>query len=173
MSSSKAFNTIMELFEARGYITIEYDEEHIVGYTDLGELVCSFIPKFPTKFNVDQFQSIMNLMKQMELKYCIVVYANSITASARKMVEISADIHIELFDVNDLQYNPTKHLWVPKHKLYARKGSKKANDFITKYSNNFPIILSSDPISRFYGFKTGDIIEIVRHNEMVIYRITK
>ena len=81
--------------------------------------------------------------------------------------------HFELFEENELQYNITKHYLVPKHELLFEKGSKGAKEFKEKYSDKFPIILKTDPISRFYGFNKGDIIKVTRKGDVVMYRIVK
>ena len=87
-------------------------------------------------------------------------------------IDESADLNIELFHVDELQYNITKHFLVPKHELFYRKNTIGAFDFKKKYSSKFPFLLKNDPVARFYGFDTGDIIKIIR-NEGIIFRIVK
>ena len=112
-------------------------------------------------------------MKQIDVFHAIIVYKDSATPVAKKIIEESNDILIELFQEEELSYNITKHYLVPKHELIYEKGSKGAKEFKDKYSDKFPIILKSDPISRFYGYKKGDIIKVTRKSGNIMYRIVK
>jgi DNA-directed RNA polymerase subunit H (RpoH/RPB5) len=73
--------------------------------------------------------------------------------------------NVQLMWVKQLKFNPTKHHYVPKH----IKCSKEEVDLIMemfKITNKlqFPIILKDDPIVKFYNFKSGEIIKIVRNS---------
>ena len=46
-------------------------------------------------------------------------------------------------------------------------------NFKKKYTDDIPIILKSDPISRFYGYERGDIIKVTRKSGYVMFRIVK
>ena len=37
--------------------------------------------------------------------------------------------------------------------------------------NKYPIISHTDPVSRFYGWTTGDVIQITRKDNFIMYRI--
>jgi DNA-directed RNA polymerase subunit H (RpoH/RPB5) len=72
-------------------------------------------------------------------------------------------IHIFLGD--HLLFNITKHFLVPKHHLMTSDETKmflkdKEKGFIQK----LPKIYETDPISRFYGAKAGQIFKITREN---------
>tara|TARA_B110000208_G_scaffold65173_2_gene84505 strand:- start:1318 stop:1926 length:609 start_codon:yes stop_codon:yes gene_type:complete len=59
------------------------------------------------------------------------------------------------------QLNPTKHVLVPKHeKLNDEESAFILNKFKVKHKNQFPVLLKTDIISRYYNFKRGDIIKI-------------
>jgi DNA-directed RNA polymerase I, II, and III subunit RPABC1 len=113
------------------------------------------------------------MIKKMDVWHCLIVYKDTVTPIAKKVVEESKDIIIELFNVEELQYNITKHYLVPKHELLFKKKSKECEQFKKKYSDKFPIILKSDPVSRFYGYEKGDIIKITRNNGYITYRIVR
>ena len=93
------------------------------------------------------------------------------------MIVESIDIVFELFSVDELQFNITKHRLVPLHQKLNEEESK---SFKEKYGLKYQAILTSDPISRFYNYKRGDIIRILRirktndKNQYIIaYRIVK
>ena len=59
----------------------------------------------------------------------------------------------------------TKHYLVPKHEKVPD-----SEKFDKKIIDKLPILLKTDPISRFYGFKKGDLIKISRKNNYIFYR---
>lgn len=168
----KAYETCLEMFEERGYSIVEKDSEQILALKKNGKQVCAFIANTP-KFNVERIQEYISIMKQMDVWHAIIIYKDNATPVAKKVIEESNQILIELFDESEMQYNITKHYLVPKHELAHEKGTKSAKDFKSKYGDKFPFILKTDPISRFYGFNTGDIIKVTRKNGIIMYRITK
>lgn len=172
----QAFKISIEMIQQRGYIIIDQDEERILASreNEFGEeeQICVFITN-TSKFNVESIQEYISMMKKMEVYHCIIVYRDSATPVAKKIVEESKDMVIELFTEDELQYNITKHYLVPKHEILFKKGTLGAASFKKKYSDNIPIILKNDPISRFYCYERGDIIQITRKNGYVMYRIVK
>ena len=171
MSANRAFQTCIEMFNQRNYEIVEMDEERILAIKEDGKPICAFIPKVATKFNVDRIQQYISTIKKMDILHCLVVYKDSATPIAKKVVDESTEITIELFSEDELQFNITTHKWVPEHRLLYRKQSKEAEQFKKKYSDKFPIILKSDPVARFYGYKRGDIIQITHKDDYVKYRI--
>lgn len=168
----KVYQVCIELFEERGYNIIEKDEEQILALKKDGKQICAFISNTP-KFNVEKIQEYITLMKQIDVFHALIIYKDSATPVAKKIIEESNDILIELFQEDELRYNITKHYLVPKHELVYEKGTKELKQFKEKYSDKFPIILKTDPISRFYGYNKGDIIKITRKGGNIMYRIVK
>lgn len=171
--TKKAFNTCIEMFNQRNYDIIEMDDERILATKDDGAQICAFIPTLITKFNVDRIQEYISMIKKMDICHCLIVYKDSATPIAKKVVDDSQKIIIELFNEDELQYNVTKHKWVPKHEMMFKKKTKGAEEFKKKYGDKFPIIFKTDPISRFYGYNTGDIIKITQKDGYIKFRIVK
>ena len=168
----KAYEVCIEMLQQREYKIIDTkDDQRILAIKPDGHIMC--VLTFNTsKFNVETIQEYISMMKKMEINHSIIVYQDSATPIAKKIIDESADLNIELFHVDELQYNITKHFLVPKHELFYRKNTIGAFDFKKKYSSKFPFLLKNDPVARFYGFETGDIIKIIR-NEGIIFRIVK
>ena len=75
-----------------------------------------------------------------------------------------------LFNENELQYNITLHKYVRPH---IKIEGDEFDTINSKYGKHLPIILASDPVSRYYNFKKGDIIKIIRRNDIIAYRVVK
>jgi DNA-directed RNA polymerase I, II, and III subunit RPABC1 len=168
----KAYETCLEMIQQRNYKVLDRDDERILALKPDNTQMCVFVTN-ATKFNVESIQEHISMMSKMNLNHSIIVYKDNATPVAKKIIDESQDLIIELFHVDDLQYNLTKHYLVPLHELYAKKGSVKNIDFKKKYGDKIPILLKTDPVSRFFGYQKGDIIKITRKNEYVTFRIVK
>jgi DNA-directed RNA polymerase subunit H (RpoH/RPB5) len=73
---------------------------------------------------------------------------------------------LQFFQLNELQFNPTKHQLVPPHrKLSPEETSDIMTKYLIKSKIQMPIILKTDVIAKWHGLKQGDIVEIIRYNE--------
>ena len=134
------------------------------------EKICIFLDNISNDFNVSKSSEYIIKLRAININHCIIIYKEKITSVAKKITESINDFTIELFPSCELMYNITKHYLVPLHKKLEDEASK---NFKLKYGINIPIILYKDPVSRFYGFKPNDIIEVTRSTGFVTYRIVK
>lgn len=73
---------------------------------------------------------------------------------------------LQFFQINELQFNPTKHQLVPPHrKLNAEETTEIMNKYLVKSKLQLPLILKTDRIAKWLGLKQGEIVEIIRYNE--------
>ena len=73
---------------------------------------------------------------------------------------------LQYFQLNDLQFNPTKHQLVPPHrKLNQEEATIIMNRYLIKSKLQMPLILKTDVIAKWHGLKQGEIVEIIRYNE--------
>jgi DNA-directed RNA polymerase subunit H (RpoH/RPB5) len=73
---------------------------------------------------------------------------------------------LQFFQLNELQFNPTKHQLVPQHrKLSLEEITAVMTKYLIKTKLQMPIILKTDVIAKWHGLKQGDIVEIIRYNE--------
>jgi len=163
-----ALQTCLEMFQQRGYTIVEHDEDRINAVKQDGRSICAFMADTP-KFNVNRVQEYISFMNQLDTNHGIIVYKDNATPMAKKVIDNSQDIIIELFTEEELQYNITKHRLVPKHE---RLSPEEAVAFKKSFGIKFPSLLITDPVSRFYGYSRGDIIKVTR-KDGIIYRIVK
>ena len=157
----KAVNTLKNMITQRGYDIKSFDDEKFIGENERGESIVVFTT-LVDKFNVDRFKEKIAVLNSINKNHCIVIYNDSVTSIAKKVVENSVDKKFELFTIDELQYNITTHRLVP---LHIKLSEKEASIFKKKYGLKFPVILTTDPISRFYNFQRGDVIKIIRKDK--------
>ena len=84
----------------------------------------------------------------------------------------------ELFWLNAIVFNITKHVLVPKHIKMTEEDVKELLAKLYIQSKfNLPVMLKSDPITRYLDLSSGDVCKIIRYSptsgEFVSYRVVK
>lgn len=155
------------MLEQRGY-TVEQKDGLIFGKSIIDNIVIFHSDN--GKLTVARILEFISQMKDLNINHCIIVQTEPATHVAKKVIEEIENIKIELFEEKTLRYNITKHRLVPKHTALSKAESI---HFRKKYGMKIPVILSTDPIARFYFFQKGDIIKIERSDGFVSFRIVK
>lgn len=70
--------------------------------------------------------------------------------------------HIEIFRWQELQFDVTEHYLVPKHRLVTGNEKDAKLDQLHISPSELPTLLTSDPISRYFGAQNGDLFIITR-----------
>jgi len=168
-----AYKTCLDILKQRECDIIDEDDFSITAVKSDGNEICVFLINAP-KLDVSRVKEYVTLLNYKNINHGIFVYGESITPYAKKVVEASEDMKIELFCEKELQYNVTKHRLVPTHERLCEKD---AIAFKKEFGGKFGGILKTDPVARFYGYQRGDVIRITRTNGdngvYITYRIVK
>ena len=171
MSITKALETVKDILDKRSYKIIEDNDEHIKA-KKLSNSIIVFKTYIP-KINIEKIKEYITHLNNIKLNKCILIYSGTITPMAIKLINVSSNIKIELFTLDELQYNITKHRLVPNYMKLSQEDSK---EFKKKFGIKFPVLLMKDPIRRFYDFNKGDIIKVIdkcSNDKIIRYRIVK
>jgi DNA-directed RNA polymerase subunit H (RpoH/RPB5) len=159
MDYNKIFNVCKELFETRGY---DITGESVIEWYIKNSKTHLYL--IMDKLNTDIIKKYYILLQKDDIKHAILVYHNNVTPSVKKIIQ-SIDINIELFSMAELHYNVLKHVMVPKHTKIRNIGKNN--------TDKYPVLKRTDPVSRFMGYKHGDIIRIDRNDGSISYRYVK
>lgn len=180
----KSFNTIIEMLNDRhidvSNINSTILQDSLVNYSKIGlELFLEnnsikIIYYLSSKFKWSELKKFFEDLKPETNLYLLIV-ADKISANNIKIIN-ALNLNMQIFNIKELQFNITKHILVPKHEIITDQQEIKS--IITNYSLKtkfqLPLILKSDPVSRYYGLKNGDIVKIKRDSqtsgEYIIYR---
>ena len=136
-------------------------------YIDTGNKPVVVIFSDIDKLNIQLGKEYITHMIDNKSTHLIIIY-HRITSSLHKLFSELGHYTIELFAVNDLQMNITKHELVPTH---IKLSNDDAVSFKSKFGTTIPMMLQTDPISRVYNYQIGDIIKIIRKHNEISYRI--
>lgn len=130
--------------------------------------------------NENHIQVIYNLnpkVKQQDIKKLVETYMQNVphtllvfkepltSQNAKPLLEAAAKgLRIEIFELKELLFNVSRHELVPKHQKVNDETVVK--DILTaakiKSKTQLPIILKTDPMARYLGLRTGDVVRITR-----------
>lgn len=179
VQESNVRNTIVEMMNDRKYSEIFAEDETtmIVRNTDTNEKIMIYFVIDP-KVSVKKVKQIKDIIQNSEdvYKCLILVYQVAITTFAKQFITTDVkNLYVQAFSVKELSFNITRHKLVPKFEILS---DQEKMDIITRYrtsSKHFPVMLSSDPISRYYGLTTGNMVRITRKSPTaglhVYYRV--
>ena len=91
----------------------------------------------------------------------IFVLKSKPNTSLKKLEKLNKVGDLQIMWIKHLQFNLTKHMFVPKHIKLNDDEKKIIIDKYRLYSKQqLPLILKEDPVVRYYNFKKGDILKI-------------
>jgi DNA-directed RNA polymerase I, II, and III subunit RPABC1 len=180
----KSFNTIIEMLHDRhidvSNINTTILQDSLVNYSKIGlELFLEnnsikIIYYLSSKFKWSELKKFFEDLKPETNLYLLIV-ADKISANNIKIIN-ALNLNMQIFNIKELQFNITKHILVPKHEVIIDQQEIKSilTNYSLKTKFQLPLILKSDPVSRYYGLKNGDIVKIIRNSptsgEYIIYR---
>lgn len=125
--------------------------------------------------DADQMKKILQHSNNINADRIIII-VNQTSPQARK-VEQEFKMTVEIFLIEDLQFNITNHHLVPHHSVLD---DDQKSELMSKYrirENQLPKISPEDPVAKYFGVQLGQVMKITRSSETagryVTYRIVK
>lgn len=130
--------------------------------------------KFGKSSLVDIYKRVVSTYKDENINIILILKQKE-NSTVSKELEKKQYENVEIFLKKNMIFNITHHFLVPQHIVL---NDEEANAIIEKYHTDkmeFPKILRSDPIARYYAMKSGQMCKIIRRSpevgESVSYRI--
>jgi len=186
-------NNLSEMLEDRNDFPIEnlknittdefYGNEPVIVYsTNICVIIAlnqeskkNVIAKLKPDKKVNKTTEEIDVFKEFVLEHkkytnYIAVFDELTTADNKLLVTFDKTLNkidglLSVFMFSDLHFNPTRHHLVDKHtKLTKDEIKTLMTHYNIKFKTQLPIILKSDPISKWLGIRPGDIVKIDRYN---------
>lgn len=93
-----------------------------------------------------------------------ILVVSSITSTANDVIRNDYPFS-EVFLERDLMIDKVRHISVPEHELLSDEDTKRVLDEYMAKKREMPKIYVSDPISRYYNARVGQIFKIIRPSE--------
>ncbi len=192
---------LASLFQARKTV-IEMLEDR--GFTLDPQLNCDKINDFKTMYNEKRCDILVKEPKPCYVKFVLIhkvrpnILREHINQIREKLIDEEDELilviknkpnstllkitkefkNIQIFWLRNLIINITRHALNPKFRKLAEP---EVEGILKKYHLNsrflLPIMLNDDPVSKYFGFKTGNVCEVVRNSktngDYISYRCVK
>ena len=136
-------------------------------------------PKIKPNFIKDTIELIREQLNEKGIvaKLLIISKAKPNT-NVMKIIKEKEYRGTELFWLNNLVFNITKHILVPKHTVIDEDEVKKIlNELFITNKFSLPIMLKTDPVAKYFDLSTGDVCKIIRNSpncgQYITYRVVK
>lgn len=124
-----------------------------------------FFPDEP-KIGVKTVQNYASRMEEEQVHRAIVVVRLGLTPSAKQaMRNVGPEYIMEDFLESELLINITEHELVPQHILLT---TEEKEELFARYKlkeSQLMKMLITDPVARYYGYKRGQVIKIIRKSD--------
>jgi DNA-directed RNA polymerase subunit H (RpoH/RPB5) len=158
----------IEILQKRGYTIANKDNDNMILMNDRdNKLVIIFICE--DNLAISELKLYIKIIKENNIEHAIIIYKNKITPTSKKIID-QIDLLIELFTYEQMSINIFKHKYYFPH---IKIEGEELKEITNKYGIKLPIILKTDSIVKYLGFKKGDILKIIRKNDYIHYRIVK
>ena len=132
------------------------------------------------QLGVEFVLDVISEMDRYKAKNAIIITPIPLSASSKKKIQELLTYNIYTFMESEMGYDPTEHYLTPEHKALSPEEQR---NFLSRNNisiDQMPIMLTTDMISRYYGFQTGQVIKINSINlydtiiqNSVTYRVIK
>lgn len=185
----RVYKTLIEMLMDRGYSVskdIDYDEfiimyeENNYNITDDDNQIYIAFYKDTKAFGKKDLETMVQNIKEIfdnnNIKI-ILVLKDKPNITIEK--ELTNDLYknVELFLFKNLLINITHHQDIPKFRVL---NNTEIEEIVNRYKtskNKFPKMLSIDPIAKYYGLKSGSVLEVIRPStasgEYISYRVIR
>ena len=180
----KSRETIIEMLNDRGYNLTKYSVE--ITLDEIKESYTKNKINLPTQdgkintifwdepLNISKINNHVTKLKKDNLNLVLLILGRNnvddeiAISQKRNLDSIFGKIDYDIFYIDELVFNVTKHHYVPTHILLSEKESE---IIYNSYGKNLPLIDKSDIIVRYYGGKIGNIFKIIRPNNLYYRKV--
>ena len=128
------------------------------------------------KVRTEMVRSLILEMDKLKLTHAILVTPTDNYTSGTKKVLLdlikSKKWKIETFEFSELQYNPIQHELLPKYKILTKEEEKKLQEaYQLQDFQQLPILRYDDIMSRYLGLSRNRIVQFIRPDKTINYRL--
>ncbi|KAJ3681056.1 hypothetical protein LUZ60_015545 [Juncus effusus] len=120
----------------------------------------------PEAVKIATIRDIHNRVSKDGLSRLILVLQSKISSRARDAMKLIFSFKVEIFQLNELLVNITKHVLERNHIVL---NPEQKIEFLTKYKvdvSQLPRMLENDAVSRYYGLEKGTVLKIAYEGDL-------
>ena len=113
------------------------------------------------KLGVQHVKVVEKYIEEYKKTTNILIYKTTVTSFAKNAIT-DLPCEVELFSLDELCFNITKHYLVPEHILLSSEEKKRILNKYMVSENKMPMLNRTDPVCRYFNAKPGTMFKIVR-----------
>lgn len=180
-------HTVLQLCHDRGYLITQdeleetfeqfknqYDQQKpdkseltvlCAHHNNINDKMFVFFPDEP-KIGVKTVQAYVLKMEEEQVNRAIIIVKMGLTPSAKQaMRNVGPEYTMEDFLESEMLINITEHELVPQHVLLTTEEKEELFSRYRLKESQLMKMLSTDPVARYYGYKRGQVIKIIRKSD--------
>ncbi|KAG8821027.1 DNA-directed RNA polymerases II 24 kDa polypeptide (RNA polymerase II subunit 5) [Serendipita sp. 411] len=115
--------------------------------------------------SIKDMKKLLIILDEKDIHQAIVIYPQTMTPAARKLVAGLPGYHLEEFAETELLVNITQHTLVPQHEILSAEEKRLLLERYRLKETQLPRIQIADPVARYYGLRRGQVVKIIRPSE--------
>lgn len=115
---------------------------------------------------INDFIDKVDLLQNVSIVKSILIVDTNLSPKSLNTIN-NLDFPCQLFYFDELMYNPTRHLDVPRHELVPQDQVKQLLKDLKVELSNLLLIRHDDPIVKYYNWNIGDVIRIYRKDDYI------
>ncbi|XP_077241674.1 DNA-directed RNA polymerase V subunit 5A-like isoform X1 [Tasmannia lanceolata] len=117
-------------------------------------------------------RGIYTQVKEVNLNRMILIVQSKMTPQAKQAIAEIFPFKVELFQIQDLLINITKHVLMPEHYMLTPEEKEKLLKQYSVEDKQLPRILETDAIARYYGLEKGQVVKVTYGGEITGDHVT-
>ncbi|KIO34278.1 hypothetical protein M407DRAFT_64359 [Tulasnella calospora MUT 4182] len=115
---------------------------------------------------IKTMKKLISILEEKKIGNGVLIYSHTMTPACRKVIVQMAHVYrLQEFAESDLLVNITHHKLVPKHEILSPEEKKMLLERYRLRETQLPRIMLTDPVSRYYGLRRGQVVKITRPSE--------
>lgn len=175
MMKYRQYKPLFKLYNKENYISkiIALMSEHDSPHKFMDKLILKFKKEntrcivyfhcLDIKFKKSDMEYLLKLMEDHECQKIIIISKFKVNPMVFNSVSAIKD-DVQFFVENELLHCIVEHAFMPKFIKMTEEQKKDMLDYYDCQETDFPHILETDPIVKYYNFSVGDLLKIERYN---------
>jgi len=162
ISDRERFEVFSERYEKESLESLKDDISKIYTKGKKYKLYLSFVTDSGQSTGINIINNIKATIEKEKANHGIIIYDVKLSPDSGKEINKSEEL-LSAFQKDELIQCPIDHKDVPKHTLLSSAEQENLlKEFKLKSFKDIPLILETDPIVKFYGWRAGSVVKIER-----------
>jgi len=112
-------------------------------------------------------REFVKLIQDYGVTEAVLIVDLNLSSTGEGILSKITSVRWQIFNDKELEFNPTKHIDVPKHELLSPEEQRNKLLSLRTTISNLTLINVNDPVIKYYNWATGGIVKIYRNDQEI------